>query len=248
MTNTIPAVPNREKFEWAVFMYNIMTKYDTAYMEARIKLASAEKRNDSNKIGCEVLKFLNKWNSRVPLKNGETKKEISKWYEKNNNTLQELKNLIDIKDEDYETINECYCSIEIEGIGPTGKSKILHILKPKLFMAWDTEIANRYDYDQDANGYVDFIKKMKDFAETIMDWCMGDICEAKYLTEKIKSLYEQRVEKEADPKAQKELEDKITFFSKEIIGESIELTKLIDEYNWVTLTNKVIVPPKWHPE
>jgi hypothetical protein len=28
---------------------------------------------------------------------------------------------------------------------------------------------------------------------------------------------------------------------------AVPLAKFIDEYNWITITNKIEVPPKWHP-
>lgn len=243
MKNTKPTLPEMEKFEWAIFLYNILTKYDTAYVDARTKLASAEKANNFNEIGREVLKFVNKWKSRVAENEGKTKDEISAWYKKNSDKLQKLnRNLLDLKDEDYDTIREWYLSIKIDGIGPTTISKVLHILKPKLFVAWDTEIAKKYGFKHDAYGYVDFIKEMKRFAEVITGWRDGN--EVKYLTEKIKGLYEQGTKEETDPEVSKSPNDRITFLD----AEGIELTKLIGEYNWVIMTNKIIVPPKWHPE
>lgn len=55
----------------------------------------------------------------------------------------------------------------VKKLGPTGASKVLHILKPGLFVMWDSKIRTNYKNSEPGKYYLKFMKKernkIKDF-------------------------------------------------------------------------------------
>jgi hypothetical protein len=76
-----------------------------------------------------------------------------------------------LKGKDFETVNfdeietavkEIYSLFsKVEGVEYTGASKAMHLLNPKLFVMWDQPIRDHYRCATDANGYLNFQKKMQ---------------------------------------------------------------------------------------
>jgi len=91
----------------------------------------------------------------------------------------------------------------IRYVGPTSASKILHLLKPRFFVMWDRNIAKYYGFDLTANGYFEFLRKMK---------------------RALSFLLEEYTRKYSCRNPEEDL-------SKQYGGKP--LTKLIDEYNWL---------------
>jgi len=48
---------------------------------------------------------------------------------------------------------------DIKNVGPTSASKILHLLRPQLFMMWDMDIAKTYRVKPSPTGYLEFLKR-----------------------------------------------------------------------------------------
>lgn len=74
------------------------------------------------------------------------------------------KSLLEINLDDEEmakSIKEAYSLMKIKYIGPTAISKILHLFNPEIFVMWDEEIRKLYKVKGTANGYLEFLKKMK---------------------------------------------------------------------------------------
>lgn len=115
----------------------------------------------------------------------------------------------------------------IRGIGPT-TAKLLHILQPNLFVMWDDEIANHYhNYNNQINrtpeGYYYFLVKIQQFANIINQEFREALPEqnqtpANYLSHQL-NIYPPKL-----------------------------LAKYLDEYNWVTITKGIALPPDWHPD
>ena len=73
----------------------------------------------------------------------------------------------DTSSRDVKDIKCLFNAIQVNQIGATSKSKILHLLSPELFVMWDEKI--RKDHYQDTTeGYIEFLKTMRNCAEKIM--------------------------------------------------------------------------------
>lgn len=71
---------------------------------------------------------------------------------------------LDILEADLEELNPIIKHVfqhisSVKGVGATSASKILHLLKPKFFIMWDREIAEKYGVEMCSSGYVEFLKK-----------------------------------------------------------------------------------------
>lgn len=78
------------------------------------------------------------------------------------------KNLLDINLEEREmeeTIRQAYDSSRIRYIGATAVSKILHLIDPEVLVMWDGDIRGRYHVAESADGYLKFLKMVKQEVE-----------------------------------------------------------------------------------
>ena len=218
-----------------------MGGYDGSYFDARLKLEMSAVKG---RPGEDLIWFLNQWKTRVK----KTAEEpVNGWYKENTDLLKFLTNpLSNINLEDKKIrgiIKKLYNSLDaVHGIGSTATAKILHILNPNLFVAWDEAIKIHYlsDYDGEDEGsekYLFFMKKMQNFTKLI------DQNEVQKLLEGTKILYTERFNNEFNPEKRGKLKERIAIL--ELKGKS--LAKFIDEYNWITITNEIPLPPKWHP-
>jgi hypothetical protein len=67
-------------------------------------------------------------------------------------------------------IYEIYEAPKVKHLGPTGTSKILHLLNPELFVMWDYQIRRKISttsFSGSAKGYLNFLK-----------WIQGEMIEA----------------------------------------------------------------------
>ncbi len=62
----------------------------------------------------------------------------------------------DIVEEIYERLSK------IKGVEYTGASKLMHLFNRKLFVMWDNYIREKYKCGKDAEGYLEFQKKMQE--------------------------------------------------------------------------------------
>jgi len=104
----------------------------------------------------------------------------------------------------------------VRNLGPTGASKVAHLLCPDLFVMWDRRIAESYGLRPEGRYYLEFLKKMQGLAR--------EVVEQKALTLGC-SVSE----------AAKKL-------SEEHGGRT--LAKLVDEYNWWKTYRSVVLGPQ----
>ena len=122
------------------------------------------------------------------------------------------KSLLSIDESDGDAIKRAYNSIRVKYIGPTAKSKILHLLNPKVFVMWDEAIRKKYKVKGTATGYLKFLRRMKkELEEALGEKRKWD--EEKIVKEICKNLSTEELRKECTRKT---------------------LAKLIDEYNWAS--------------
>ena len=233
---------DRNKFEWAVFLYN-NTEIDECYNKAKSK-----GDNEKNKeYFCTVVKFLNKWKTRVPKK---FYKKMTTWYVETGKSLLEAlkgKTIYDIGFEDESTIKNLYkslCDLTVDiknentgktierGFGPIATGKTLHLLNPELFVAWDTNILKSYGLSLEMKGekgaeeYMKFLKIMERLALKIRS-SKND--EEEFLSNCI-SLNEENSQSDNGGN-----------------GNRKTMAKFLDEYNWIVYTKNAKLPPKWYP-
>ena len=106
-------------------------------------------------------------------------------------------------------------------VGPSTASKILHVLNPALFVMWDRAIRRHYSalchsgMDSGAD-YVLFLRHMQELARSVAD----------------------------DFASQHGLGKGVESYVSGHLGQArpVTLAKLLDEYNWVTITRRVWIP------
>lgn len=234
---------NSKDLECATFLYNVMYQ-DLSYLE---DLQEVEKSLNTEHLGKAVVSFLNHWRMRLPRKT--VPEEINKWYK--GETIKRLEELpsslleLDFNDaQTIENITTLFTSLDgLTRINDTGFSKILHIIKPGLFVMWDNEIRKHYlkDFQGKKNkagskAYLFFIQRMREIAIPI---CKENENIASDLSMKLKRLYEGNLRNHTEEREKSKLTDKINFLERK--GKSI--TKILDEYNWIVITPDGFILP-----
>ena len=248
--------------EWAAFLFNAIGE-DEEYIKY-LKIIQG-KIQIGQKFGSDIVEFLNKWRSRI---NSDVKDVIDTWYKENHETLNGLPSSLINAYLDDETIADrikyIYRSLveKVKGIGNTTASKTLHMLRPDLFVPWDIPIKTWYDSQlnqedyknmKPAEKYLAFLKKMQKEAKSLLQQNSNFLSE---LNSNVKKLYEGNLEESKNNEPQlkggpkKSMKIKIDNYTEMInfmknTGKTI--TKYLDEYNWVTITNAVKITPYWYP-
>ena len=251
--------------EWAAFLFNAMGEdgyYINDLRDVQKKIKDSESKEKSD-IGEAVITFLNHWRSRA---SNNLKGEIEKWYDQKRDELDDLPFClpnVDLDDKSIEDIiKHLYGSLVcITGIGDTIASKILHILKPDLFVPWDIPIRiwyhsqkNQVNNKQEdtVDEYFLFLKEMQSSAKYLMDQDKNFVSD---LNSRVKVLYEGNLEKlrryktKLADKPNRELDEKIGSYETmvDFMERGKTIAKYLDEYNWITITNGVKIPPEWSP-
>lgn len=244
-------MPAWNEFAWATFLYGALGN-DRDYQDlmGRAQFLS-NLRTDPNAIQATEIRqkfikeFLNRWRSRVQ-NNPQSARAIQTTIQDLLPYLHALKNLVietvnfeqmvdvrNVKMTVSQVIEYCYTAIRKMGFrfGPTATSKLLHVLQPGLFVMWDNAILDDYkkknkrisDSNQGYRVYLHIMQQVatsvhQEFQKSKLDSVVGpEQGPARYLSEQMNYH---------PPKT---------------------LAKYLDEYNWVTITKQVQVPPSWHP-
>jgi len=189
--------------------------------------------------------FLNRWSCRLP-NNESVAREIRdalidlkphlmsiKDYTLRDNFSTVVNNNIQSKLTLGEVIESCYlrlckCTRNFAG---TATTKLLHVIHPSLFVMWDAPMRDYYRKQnylikETSRGYVLFLEQMQRLIFSI-DKAFASA-----------SL-------EPPPAKNQVVEDYLS--SRMGYNPPKTAAKYIDEYNWIVITRKVIVPPTWHP-
>jgi len=132
-----------------------------------------------------------------------------------------------------EVIEHYYNTVGAIGFnfGPTASSKLLHILQPRLFVMWDKDIVDCFreknqHVSNSGQGYRVFLELMQQTGKEV-----SRSFHASDLT--------------PPPRSD---DDPVRYLSEQLRYDPPKtMAKYLDEYNWVTITNMVRVPPAWHP-
>jgi hypothetical protein len=232
-----------EKVAWAAFLVRISEKdhYWRLYCNTELRRALVY-----NPIGVSredvrydlIQGFLNKWRSRFPNSN-ESANAILATLQRISPFLQatdgfdietvDLDQTVHVGDRQlsiFQAIAEIFDAVvNCYGFRTTAGAKIMGIINPRLFVMWDDNIALHY-LSKDVPsvfsglGYSTFLRKMQKQAQQ----CIKDFEKrhgagepASYLSERLG------------------------------LNPPLPLAKYLDEYNWITITRGLQVPPKWHP-
>lgn len=92
---------------------------------------------------------------------------------------------VDFNNEEVaEAIKRIYTRlIKVENLGPTGASKVMHLLNPELFVMWDNNVRDKIRPDNEgrkfagnADGYLDFLRWIrKELDEAVEDRSLEEI-------------------------------------------------------------------------
>lgn len=215
-------------------IYYIITGYDKAYIELRKIPAPLDLNKDDH---CKhILDFLRKWQCRQFAADKEnekiTLKSIESWVEQYQNLLAILndKDIFAIKNDFIESFQECFINLAeskacvkkngtATNFGCVGAAKFLFAFRPEIFFPWDNEIIRYYENCDREFNYCTFMIKMKENLNNLKNEC-----EDKEI--KLESL-------------KKEIEKSRRILNKTELDFNLTYPKLIDEYNWVTITKKL---------
>ena len=230
------------ELQWAAFLYwavsyggNIGGDQDyvplmsnTVFLE---RLRSNPAELTIKEISDNVILFLNRWKCMVK-DDDATAEAIKRALVESKRVLRNLgsKTVLDIdilSDSQRNEIAGLYFEFDmISRFGPTATSKTMHILKPDLFVMWDGDILRHYkkrnpQINGTGKGYLAFLSTMSEMARGV--------------TEDFQKSY---------PTSTPEifLCDKLGYTLKK------SLAKFMDEYNWITISKRIAVPPRWWPQ
>jgi len=234
-----------EKLSWAAFISRLLGEsgpdaYLTVFKDIRFREALAREPSsiDPEELRAKLIAgFLNKWRSRFP-NNPHAALAIIKAIQAVQPLIQALQpfTIVDIDFDSFLIINGnkitasnatanifstvCRC----HGFRSTAGAKILGVINPSLFVMWDDSILYHYlsafSGAYDGSGYVAFLGKMQKAAH----FCLKDF-----------ELQQH------DCDLEHYLSDKLNVHPK------LPIAKYLDEYNWITITKGISLPPKWHP-
>jgi hypothetical protein len=229
------------EFQWAAFLYWAVSYGgniggDQNYVPLMGNVAFLERlRNNPDELNNQeirehVILFLNQWKCMVK-DDDATSEAIKTVLVESKYALSKLgnKTILDINDLSGSLTKEITLLYDrfdrIPRFGPTATSKAMHILKPDLFVMWDNAILKHHaekspQINGTAIGYLNFLFMMgKMGREVTIDF------------------------QKSHPLGKPEI------FLCDKLGCTIEksLAKFIDEYNWITITKGIFLPPRWSP-
>jgi hypothetical protein len=243
--------PKWNEFAWAAFLYSAIggdPDYQNLMNQTNFLngLRTNPERLQPTEIQQKLIRgFLNRWKCRVE-NTAKSAIAIRSTFEKTVLCLQVLKGL-KIEDADFsqivrldnksikisQVIEDYYTAVRDIGfrIGSTATSKLLHVLQPKLFIMWDKDILGDYhkNYPQisdSGKGYHAYLDKMKALgAQVSVDFQNATLNPPRRSHQSLANYLSSNIGYNP-PKT---------------------MAKYLDEYNWVTITNEVKLPPNWHP-
>lgn len=185
--------------------------------DIRVDISRVDAKEHLEKI---IKMFLTQWGrmgrtvDREDLNWGQLARQLRNSKE----TFQTLQNksLLDINLKDEETANaikNAYDAARVRYIGPTAISKILHLLNPGLFVMWDDEIRRKYKVSGSVEGYLKFLRLMREeVEEALNEEATKRGCNKTKIVEEIcRELPSKKLGQEYNRKT---------------------IAKLVDEYNW----------------
>ncbi|MGB9022839.1 MAG: hypothetical protein WCC94_05315 [Candidatus Bathyarchaeia archaeon] len=230
------------EFAWAAFLYGALGGDEEYQKLIRDKDLEIQLRKDPTAVEADEFQakvirgFLNAWRCRVESSRQAALDVLSAIADLGPNlkVLGAL-TLRDITSGHMNVIAECYGQIREVGyhFGATATSKLLHVLHRDLFVMWDKPILERFHkreprISDSGRGYFFFIQRMQELAV------------------EVDSAF--RVASPTLVPPVQANDDAAGYLSARMLyNPQKSLAKYLDEYNWITVTREVQVPPRWHP-
>jgi len=162
-------VPRINEFERLLNLWRKLYVLDDAFYH---KAISELTLNVDPKIACSLLiRFLELWGVREastrisPVELSQKISDLKPMLKKMNISILDGK-FDKMKDEIVEAFKEIR---SVKNVCPTSASRILHLLRPKLFVMWDAEVAREYEVKMSPEGYLDFLEKCQFMLGWILD-------------------------------------------------------------------------------
>ena len=240
-------IPTWIEFAWAAFLYGTVggdTTYQTLMRKADFlnDLRSRPSSVSPDRLQAELITgFLNPWRTRISAK---ATPGIQKQIESIHSFVIQLSQfeigavnfdqLLAIDSGNYtisQAVERCYESIQsVHGVGSTATAKILHVLLPRLCVMWDTPILSCFTGKPygSSDGYTNYLR----IVQTVANGIKTDFDNSKA------SL---NPPARTDETLESYLSERMKYTPHKT------LAKFLDEYYWITITNKVELPPAWYP-
>jgi len=156
--------------------------------------------------------YLNKWKSR--LTTGVAPGLLSAMQRCRRHLNRLPFHLVELADDHLDALVAPFEEIDaVTGVGSTTTSKTLSALRPSFFVMWDMAIAGYYGCSLNAVGYAKFLWLMADFCRAI--------CDASGNPATLDGVHA--------------LERRLAISER---SGPIPLAKLVDEWNWLTITSR----------
>jgi hypothetical protein len=195
------------------------SQYDPAYREMRNALGEHPTLDSEAQRGA-LLRFLNEWGCRIP-ESPTLKDRIREWAAVWVPQLPgAARDIGSLNDAELTLIGNAYDQLLKLGAGlhfqDTAAAKTLHALRIRLLPMWDAAIMNRFRQRGSSNrtGGQTYADFIRDVAEQISE-LEADAARLGYSLAEVADLVQ---------------------------GCNGPLVKLVDEYNWVTITGKHAIP------
>lgn len=240
-----------DEFAWAAFLYGaIGGDRDYQGLMNQTQFLNSLRTNPSglqiNQIQQQLIKgFLNRWKCRVQ-NTPQSARTIQTTLHNLLPYLQVLNNFTVVNLNFTQTVNvnnnqmtvsrvieHYYTTVRNIGnrFAATATSKLLHILQPELFVMWDKDILAHYKQNNpqvsdSGQGYCVYLQIMQQVARQVYQSFQNAVLNPPAGANQNPAVYLSIQTNYNPPKT---------------------LAKYLDEYNWVTITNRVQVPPSWHP-
>ena len=169
------------------YLYDAFTSFNTSYKDFQNTV--------DHKLDLSIIKhrkamitWLNQWGCRQFSRacHGEASDEILSWYQEGFvDLIPNDKDLWELSDQDLGLISVMYDKLATRTashkmragrelsitIGPTGASKILFALKPRIVVPWDEAMRVELGYDGSGVSYIEYLKRVKAEIESLMVSC-----------------------------------------------------------------------------
>ena len=178
---------NLYELAFTCYIYNSFTDFNNSYkvlqqeVEYSLDLFHLEHRKT-------LIAWLNKWGCRQFARDYHeaASDELLSWHKEGHITkISRDKVLWELNEQEIEQVADIYdalaCKIaskQARGdklipkpVGPTGASKILFALRPKVAVPWDEAIRKGLKYSGDGSSYVNYLKRVKKEIETLAESC-----------------------------------------------------------------------------
>lgn len=212
-TQGTPA-PQLEDLEKAATKFNPVGGPEAWYRGCTVAARIMRRERVSRRSFLEgfVAGYLNRWRSRLPHASAD---DLLRAMSECRRRVRRLPS--DLTEVGVDDLGRVWWAFDrilaVHHVGATTAAKALSAMKPRVLVMWDASIADRYGFAQNATGYCRFI------------WLMAELCRDVCV----------RCGVDTSRVGARELEQRLDLPPRRGLT---PLAKLIDEWNWLTITQR----------